>query len=104
MFQHCTESSMKLGPLQMGKEISQSITYYFDQDNAPAHTADNPMQAVWTAFNERIISRGLWSSHSLDLNMCDFYLWGNLHLLCWCEVIFLNVGGPTFSSYCNQVS
>jgi hypothetical protein len=29
-------------------------------------------------FEDRLISRELWSGRSPDLNPCDFYLWGNL--------------------------
>lgn len=42
------------------------------------HTADNSMQAQWTVPDEQIISRGLRLSCSLDLNVRDSYLCGNL--------------------------
>jgi hypothetical protein len=29
-------------------------------------------------FGDRMISCSLWSPHSTDLTLCDFYLWGNL--------------------------
>lgn len=51
----------------------------FHQDNAPAHTIQNSMQPVCTVFDECIttmivISTRVWLPHSLDLNMCNFYL------------------------------
>jgi hypothetical protein len=35
---------------------------------------------VFGEFNreERIICKGLWPPRSLDINPCDFYLWGKL--------------------------
>jgi hypothetical protein len=32
----------------------------------------------WAASSELIISRQIWPSTSLYLNICDFYLWWNL--------------------------
>jgi len=37
------------------------------------------MWALWIVFYEQI--RGLWLSHSLNLNVCDFYIWRNLKQL-----------------------
>jgi hypothetical protein len=36
------------------------------------------MQALSDVFRERIISSGIWPTHSADLNNCDFYFWGCL--------------------------
>jgi hypothetical protein len=36
------------------------------------------MKELRQVFGDRIISRGLWPAHSLDLNPCDFFLWRNL--------------------------
>jgi hypothetical protein len=36
------------------------------------------MVAIREVFEDRIISRGLWSPRSPDLSFCNFYLWGNL--------------------------
>jgi Holliday junction resolvasome RuvABC ATP-dependent DNA helicase subunit len=36
------------------------------------------MEELRQVFGDRIISRGLRPARSLDLNLCDFYLWGNL--------------------------
>jgi hypothetical protein len=36
------------------------------------------MSALQEVFDDRIISTGLWPPRSLDLSVCDFYLWGNL--------------------------
>jgi hypothetical protein len=45
---------------------------YFKQDNETASTIKKFMQNVeW-------ISRRWWPTSSLDLNICNFYLWGNL--------------------------
>jgi hypothetical protein len=48
------------------------------QDNATAHTANNSMDAVDEVSGELVIRRGLLPPHSLDLNPCDFYMWGTL--------------------------
>lgn len=32
----------------------------------------------WAASSELISSRQIWLSNSLYVNVCDFYLWGNL--------------------------
>jgi hypothetical protein len=53
------------------------ITYsWFQQDGAPAHTANNSMEPLNEIFGERVISRNLWPPRSPDLTPPDFYLWG----------------------------
>jgi hypothetical protein len=49
----------------------------FQQDGATAHTANNSMRVLWEVFGDRIIRAGFWPL-SLDLSICDLYLWGNL--------------------------
>jgi hypothetical protein len=52
---------------------------WFQQDGAPAHTANDTKTFLRSQFNERLISRGLhheWPPRSPDLTPCDFYLWG----------------------------
>jgi hypothetical protein len=51
---------------------------YFIQDGATAHTATYSINVLNEAFENRLISRGLWPARSPDLNSCNFYLWGNL--------------------------
>jgi hypothetical protein len=51
---------------------------YFMQDGATAHTAAYSINVLNKMFEDRLISRGLWPARSLDLNPCDFHLWGNL--------------------------
>jgi hypothetical protein len=51
---------------------------YFQQGSAAIHTTENSVLALWSVFDEQTISRGLWPSHSLDLNVCAFHLWENL--------------------------
>jgi hypothetical protein len=58
--------------------IVQPVAQHYTNWAITAHTAGSSMQALWTAVNEWIINTGLWLSHSLHLNKCDFYLWGNL--------------------------
>jgi hypothetical protein len=41
------------------------------------HHAAKKTGALESVFNERISSRRLWLSYSLDLNMYDLFLWGN---------------------------
>jgi hypothetical protein len=45
----------------------ESQYWYFQQDNATAHTADATMVAVWEVFEDRIISRRLWLPRSQNL-------------------------------------
>jgi hypothetical protein len=47
---------------------------WFQQDSATANTARMSMQALSNVFGDRIISSGIWSTRSLDLNICDFFL------------------------------
>jgi hypothetical protein len=52
---------------------------WFQQDGAPAHTANDTKAFLRSQFDERLISRGLhheWPPRSPDLTPCDFYLWG----------------------------
>jgi hypothetical protein len=39
---------------------------YYQQDNAPAHTAQNSISALQEVFDDRIISTGLWPPRSQD--------------------------------------
>jgi hypothetical protein len=48
------------------------------QDGATAHTAIYSINVLNEVFENRLISRGLWPARSPYLNLCDFYLWGNL--------------------------
>jgi hypothetical protein len=57
---------------------------YFMQDDATPHTAKETIRALRGVSGElnganRIISKGLWPPRSLDLNLCDFNLWGKLN-------------------------
>jgi hypothetical protein len=45
---------------------------YFQQDNATAYTANATMVAIREAFEDRIISRGLWPPRSPDLSFAIF--------------------------------
>jgi hypothetical protein len=36
------------------------------------------MQALSDIFGDRIISSGIWSARSPELNPCDFFFWGCL--------------------------
>jgi hypothetical protein len=51
---------------------------WFQQDNAPAHTAQATLQQLQMYFGERVISRGLWPTRSPDLTPPDYFLWGFL--------------------------
>jgi hypothetical protein len=51
------------------------ITHFLQQDSAKAHTANNSMPCL-ERFATRIVRRGLWPPHFLDLNLRDFYLLG----------------------------
>jgi hypothetical protein len=47
------------------------------QDGVTAHTATYSFNVLNEVFDDRLISHGLWSARSPDLNPCDFYQWGN---------------------------
>jgi transposase len=49
---------------------------WFQQDNAPAHTARATLQQIEDYFGNRVISKGLWPARSPDLTPPDFFLWG----------------------------
>jgi hypothetical protein len=51
---------------------------WFQQDNAPAHTANATLHHLQLYFGDRVISRGLWPPRSPDLSPPDFFLWGFL--------------------------
>jgi len=86
---------------------------------------ENSVWALWTIFSEQIIRRELWSLCSLDMDVCDFHLLGNLelkvyrnnpHIFVKIQMVNFNVchricynnvkcagmlEDTTFSSYCN---
>jgi hypothetical protein len=49
------------------------------QDSATAHTAHVSLEALQEAFDDHLISRGLWPPLPPDLTPCDFYLWASLN-------------------------
>ena len=54
---------------------------WFQQDGATSHTARQSMAAVRELFGNHVISRFgeiPWPPRSLDLSVCDFFLWGYL--------------------------
>ena len=58
-------------------------TIIFQQDGAPAHTADATIEQLQATFRERLISRRCditWPARSPDLSPPDFFLWGTLKL------------------------
>ena len=55
----------------------------WQQDGAPAHTANTVMDYLDNVFADRMLAlksrQGVdWAPHSPDLNPCDFWLWGYL--------------------------
>lgn len=55
---------------------------WFQQDSAPAHTANETIELLRTFFEQRVISRSPhldenshWPPRSCDLSSCDFWLW-----------------------------
>ena len=60
------------------QEYGDTGNIWFQQDGAPAHTANNTKSLLESNFGQRIISRGFdaeWPPRSPDLSPCDFYLW-----------------------------
>jgi hypothetical protein len=52
------------------------ITYFwFQQDGATAHTANNSMTRMNEIFGEYLISKNVWPPRWPDLTPPDFYLW-----------------------------
>lgn len=51
---------------------------WFQQDNAPAHTANSTTCFLNEFFEDRVIGRGRWPARSPDLSPVDFFLWGYL--------------------------
>lgn len=52
---------------------------WFQQDGAPAHTANLTKEFITSHFLNRVISHGFpheWPPRSPDLTPCDFFLWG----------------------------
>ncbi|KAL4467925.1 hypothetical protein ABPG72_022839 [Tetrahymena utriculariae] len=52
--------------------------YYFQQDGATSHTASVFLDWLVQKFKEKFIKKEMWPPRSLDLNPCDYYLWGYL--------------------------
>ena len=50
----------------------------FQQDGAPAHTANATLNFLEEKFPGRVVSKGLWPPRSPDLTPCDFFFWGAL--------------------------
>jgi hypothetical protein len=48
---------------------------WFQQDSGIAHTAHIALQAVSDVFGNRIISSGIWSERSPDLDPCELFFW-----------------------------
>jgi len=65
--------------LELQRLDAENQTLLFHQDGATAHTARTAMQVLSEMFPVRLISRRgniEWPARSLDLNACDFLLWG----------------------------
>ena len=52
--------------------------YYFQQDGAPPHKADNVQTWLNEKFSKKFIPKEKWPPRSPDLNACEFYLWGHI--------------------------
>jgi hypothetical protein len=65
--------------MQFFSELTEEQRLYgwFQQDSATTHIARISMQALSDVFGDRIIRSGIWPAHSLDLNPCDFFVWGS---------------------------
>ena len=51
---------------------------YFQKDGATCHTSNESMTEIESFFDDRIISKALWTPRSSDLSPPDFFLWGAL--------------------------
>jgi len=70
------------------------------QDDIMNHTASLSVGALEEVFGEWLIINGLWSHRFLDMNLCDYCLWGHwkiaflwtIHILCWnWKIIFKEI-------------
>ena len=52
--------------------------YYFQQDGASPHTSNLVQDCLHQKFGTKFLSKEKWPPRSLDLNPCDFFLWGYL--------------------------
>jgi hypothetical protein len=67
---------------------------WFQQDGAPAHTANDTKAFLLDVFGERVISHGFhheWPPRSPDLTPCDFHLWGDVQEIVYREGPFNDV-------------
>lgn len=67
---------------------------WFQQDGAPAHTANLTKDFINSHFQNRVISRGFlheWPPRSPDLTPCDFFLWGVVKDMVFCHGPFTSV-------------
>ena len=65
--------------LELQRLHVENQTLLFHPDGATAHTARTAMQVLSEMFPARLISRRgniEWPERSLDLNACNFLLWG----------------------------
>lgn len=58
--------------------FTERVTYYFQQDNAPAHTSHKTGDVLKKYFGNRLIK---FPPRSADLTPLDFYLWGHIKQL-----------------------
>ena len=56
----------------------ESNLYYFQQDGATPHTANNVQTWLTTKFGSKFVNKKMRPPRSPDLNPCDYYLWGYL--------------------------
>jgi hypothetical protein len=50
----------------------------FQQHCATAHATNSPVAVLSNIFGDQIVSGTLWPSSSLNMNHCEYYLWGGL--------------------------
>jgi hypothetical protein len=61
---------------------------WFQQDGAPAHTANATLAMLEQKFEERVISKRAeveWAPRSPDLSACDYFAWGFVKQLVYAE-------------------
>jgi hypothetical protein len=60
-------------------------TTWFQQNSAPAHTANDTKAMLQEIFGDRVITDPLWPPRSPDLTPPDFWLWGYLKGKVFCH-------------------
>ncbi len=60
------------------RKVQGYSQFYFQQDGARPHIANDVQSWLTERFGDRFINKKMWPPRSPDLNPCDYFLWGYL--------------------------